>query len=101
VRNGERLALQAPRIGYRTVILPAGAVGALRTEWWRLERRVFDPGRGEFVECASDWQLPPPPQLDAARIPPLLVDVARPSRRWLPVGGLRTAGYAASARQAA
>jgi hypothetical protein len=39
--------------------------------------------------------------LDPARVPPLLVDPARPARRWLPVGALRTAGYAPGAREAA
>ena len=93
VRAGLRLPLQSPRIGHRRVTLPGGAAGARSFELWRLEGRVFDARRGEFVDCASDWQQPPPPTLDPARVPPLLVDPARPSRRWLPVGALRTAGY--------
>jgi len=101
VRLGERLPLQMPRIGHRSVTLPSGARGTLRVDMWRLEGRVFDAARGEYVECASDWQQPPPPELDPECVPPLLVDPARPSRRWLPVGALRTAGYAPGARRAA
>jgi hypothetical protein len=93
VRNGLRLPLQAPSIRHRSVTLPGGAAGPRSFELWRLEGRVFDAAAGEFVECASDWQQPPPPQLDPARVPPLLVDPQRPRRRWLPVGALRTAGY--------
>jgi hypothetical protein len=94
VRSGERVALQAPRIGHRSVVLPTGTAGTRRVQLWRLEGRVFDAARGVYVDCASDWQQPPPPVLDPAQVPPLLVDRTHPSRRWLPVGALRTAGYA-------
>jgi hypothetical protein len=100
VRNGLRLPLQAPRIGRMQFSVPTGASGSHRVDLWRLEGSVFDAARGEFVDCASDWQQPPPPELDLARVPPLLVDPARPSRRWLPVGALRTAGYVAAAKAA-
>lgn len=100
VAGGLRIALELPRIGHRAVTLPGGAAGAIHFELWRLEGRVFDAERGEFVECASDWQQPPPPELGATPLPPLLVDPARPSRRWLPVGELDYAGHAGSRRAA-
>jgi hypothetical protein len=90
VRDGERVKIELPRIGHRSVVLPAGRAGSVRVDMWRLEGRVFDPEQGEYVECASDWQQPPAPEaeLDPALVPPLLVDRANPSRRWLPVGAL-------------
>jgi hypothetical protein len=100
VRVGLRVPLEMPRIGHRAMTLPGGAAGAVHFELWRLEGRVFDAARGEFVECASDWQQPPPPELGAAPLPPLLVDRRHPGRSWLPVGELDYAGHAAR-RQAA
>ena len=100
VRGGLRVPLELPRIGHRALSLPAGAAGTVHFELWRLEGRVFDAARGEFVECASDWQQPPPPELGTAPLPPLLVDPKRPARRWLPVGELDYAGHAGR-RQAA
>lgn len=94
VRAGRRLPLQMPRIGHRRVSLPAGGAGTVTLDTWRLEGRVFDEAAGEYVDCASDWQQPPPPQLDLAQVPPLLVDPLQPRKRWLPVGALRTSGYA-------
>jgi hypothetical protein len=89
VRSGERVRIEMPRIGHRSIALPAGAAGSVRVDTWRLEGRVFDPQAGEYVEVASDWQQPPAPEtLDTALLPPLLVDKARPGRRWLPVGAL-------------
>ena len=88
VRDGERIKVELPGIVHRSVVLPAGASGTVRVDQWRLEGRVFDPQQGEYVECRSDWQLPPAPELDLALVPPLLVDRAKPSRRWLPVGAL-------------
>jgi hypothetical protein len=90
VREGERVKIELPRIGHRSMALPAGAAGTVRIDLWRLEGRVFDPQQGEYVECASDWQQPPAPEpgFDPALVPPLLVDRAKPSRRWLPVGAL-------------
>jgi hypothetical protein len=90
VRAGQRLALETPRIGFRRMTLPRGAGGSQLVELWRLEGRAYDRARGEYIECASDWQQPPPPTLDPSRLPPLLLDPARPSRYWLPVGALRT-----------
>jgi hypothetical protein len=102
VRVGQRLPLQMPRIGHRTVTLPGGPAGPASFDQWRLEGRVYDASAGEYVECASDWQQPPPPELDSSRVPPLLVDPTHPRRRWLPVGALRTSGYApAGNKQAA
>jgi len=102
VRGGQRVPLQMPRIGHRHVTLPGGPAGPASFDLWRLEGRVFDAGAGEYVECASDWQQPPPPELDLSRVPPLLVDPAQPRKRWLPVGALRTSGYApAGNKQAA
>lgn len=95
VREGERVPLEMPRIGRMTVSVPTGAAGERGGELWRLEGRVFDAQRSEYVEIASDWQQPPPPpELVLSQVPPLLVDPKRPKRRWLPVGALRTAGYA-------
>jgi len=88
IRDGERVAVELPRVGHRHVAIPGGAAGALQFDLWRLEGRVFDPAQGEYVEVASDWQQPPAPAaLDPAQLPPLLVDPAR-KRRWWPVGTL-------------
>jgi len=100
IRGGLRLPLQAPRIGHMAFAVPRGAGGAHRAETWRLEGSAVDAARGEYVDCASDWQEPPPPVLDPQRVPPLLVDPKRPARRWLPVGALRTSGYVARAKAA-
>ena len=100
VRTGQRLPVQMPAIGHRTLVLPGAGGNAVRMDMWRLEGRVYDATAGGYVECHSDWQQPPPPELDPARVPPLLVDPARPSLRWLPVGSLRTAGYVAPAKAA-
>lgn len=94
VRVGQRLPLQMPSIRRMRVEVPTGAAGARGGDLWRLEGRVFDAAIGAYVECASDWQQPPPPDLDLSRVPPLLVDPMHPRRRWLPVGALRTSGYA-------
>jgi len=102
VREGERVPLEMPRIGHKTLTVGTGAAGTANVELWRLEGRVFDAERCEYIEIASDWQQPPPPpELDLSRVPPLLVDKSRPSRRWLPVGALRTAGYASARKKAA
>ena len=101
VRSGQRVPVQMPRLGFRSLVLPAKYTsGSTHVELWRLEGRVYDASAGEYVDCASDWQQPPPPELELSRVPPLLVDPARPSRRWLPVGALRTAGYVAPAKAA-
>jgi len=100
VRAGLRVPLEMPRIGHRAMTIPGGAAGAVHIEMWRLEGRVFDAARGEFIECASDWQQPPPPEIGNAPLPPLLVDPKRPTRRWLPVGELDYAGHSASRRAA-
>jgi hypothetical protein len=101
VRGGERLPLQMPSIRRMRVEVPTGAAGARGGDLWRLEGRVFDAARGEYVECASDWQQPPPPELDLSQVPPLLVDPSHPGKRWLPVGALRTSGYAPGQPKAA
>jgi hypothetical protein len=89
VRGGERVLVELPQVGHRSITLPAGAGNIVRVDTWRLEGRVFDPDAGEYVEVASDWQqLPAPESFDAASVPPLLVDRAKRSRRWLPVGAL-------------
>jgi hypothetical protein len=88
IRSGERVPIELPRIGHRRIVLP-GSAGPVQVDTWRLEGRVFDPQACEYVEVASDWLQPPAPEsLDPALVPPLLVDKARPSRRWLPVGAL-------------
>ena len=89
VRTGERVALEMPSIANRHVALPGGAAGTLEFDLWRLQGRVFDARAGEYVDVASDWQQPPAPQgIDAALLPPLLVEKGKSGRRWLPVGAL-------------
>ena len=89
VRAGERVKVELPRIGHRSVVLPAGRGGSVRVDTWRIEGRVYDQQAFEYVECASDWQqAPAPEQFDPALVPPLLVDRLKPARHWLPVGAL-------------
>ncbi len=86
VRTGRREIAQAVTIRHRTLLLPAG------NRWqelamWRLQARYFEPTRSEFVDCHSDWQAAPAPDLDKGTpLPPILVDPDRPGRYWWPVG---------------
>jgi hypothetical protein len=85
VATARREPLANARIGQRAYALPAGAAGTQRVELWRLEGRYFDPGAGEYVDCASDWQgAPAPADFDPAHAPPVFIDPITPSRYWLP-----------------
>jgi hypothetical protein len=85
VRVGRREPGQMPRIRQRTLVLPAGR-NVQAIEQWRLEARYFEPTRTEFVDCHSEWQPAPAPELAKDAPPPtILVDPERPARYWLPV----------------
>jgi hypothetical protein len=88
VQDGKRETLETPRLGHRSLALPAGASGVHRIELSRLEGRYSDGARNEIVDCASDWQPLPVPTLNETDVPPVLVDPQDPSRYWLPVGAL-------------
>jgi hypothetical protein len=88
VQGGKREALETPRIGHRSLSLPAGASGVHHIKLWRLEGRYWDSALNEYVEAASDWQPLPVPTLNETDVPPVLVDPQDPSRYWLPVGAL-------------
>jgi hypothetical protein len=89
VRFGRRELAQAPSIRQRTLVLPAAGNRAQAVPMWRLQARYFEPTRSEFVDCHSEWQGTPVPELDGAiAMPPILVDPDHPRRYWLPVGAL-------------
>lgn len=86
VRTGRREIAQAVTIRHRTLVFPTG------NRWqelamWRLDARYYGGARGGFVDCHSDWQAPPAPDLDRGTpLPPILVDPDSPGRYWWPVG---------------
>lgn len=87
VGSGRREAGAGYAISRRSVPILTGNSGPV--EMWRLEARYFEPERAEFVECHSDWQHSPLPELGPdSPVSPILLDPTRPGRYWLPVGAL-------------
>lgn len=91
VREGRREVGQMPAIVHRSITIPVGAAAGQPIDMWRLQARYFEPTRGEFVDCHSDWMGAPfsaPELTPDTPLPPIFVDPGNPKRYWLPVGAL-------------
>ena len=88
VRDGRREPLEAAQIGLRSVVIPGGSGGSHRVDMWRLQGRYFDPAQGEYVDCHSNWEPQPAPELTAEARPEVFIDPTNSSRYWVPLGAL-------------